>query len=137
MGSSHGSSPDKPMLDGKTFTGTLTSKADGKTYDESIIFENGMMRSTACEVLGFKAGPYTATKKDGKMTVKGSLKNDKGESSEIEATVEGTTLTGALTARKADGSVADTMTLKATKASKKASGEHPGKTEHPHSEHPR
>lgn len=137
IGSALGADPDKPMLDGKTFAGTLVSQADGKTYDENIIFEKGMMRSTACEALGFRAGPYTVTKEGDKTMVKGTLKNAQGEVNEIEATIQDKMLTGTLTVRKADGSVADTMALKAAKAMSKEKSEHPAKTEHPaKKEHP-
>ena len=121
-------------LDGKSYTGTLTSKNDGKTYDETIIFEKGMIRSTACEAMGFKAGKYSLSEKDGITTVKGSVKNEKGNVNKIEATVKGDKLTGTLTGETADGKTEDTMTLTAeiVKAGKKA--EHPAAAEHP--EHP-
>jgi hypothetical protein len=120
-------------LDGKTYKGTLTSKKDGKTYAESIIFAKGMIRSTACEAQGFKAGKYTATEKDGMTLVKGSVMNEKGDMNEIEATITGDALSGALTGKMADGTMGETFTLTA-KLGKKA--EHP-KKEHPSNEHPK
>lgn len=120
-------------LDGKSYTGTLTSKKEAKTYEESIIFEKGMIRSTACEAMGFKAGKYTATEKDGVTTVKGSVKDEKGNTNEIEATVKGEELTGTLTGKAADGTAHEPMALTAKLAKKKV--EHP-KGEHPKGEHP-
>ena len=131
------------LLDGKSYTGTLTSKKDGKTYEETIIFEKSMMRSTACEAMGFKGGAYTVTRQ-GKLTmVTGTVMNEKGDKNEIEATIKGKELTGTLTSKMADGTTGDTMTLKAKLAKKPMAAEHPAKTEHPAkkeqpmSEHPR
>lgn len=147
MGSSHGEDAGEMkqgegmgLLDGKTFTGTLTSEKDGQTHEESIIFEKGMIRSTACESMGFKAGAYTATKMNGTKKVKGSVVNEKGDRNEIEATIEGEALTGTLTSHMADGTMGETMVLKAKKVKKEVAGEHP-RAEHPkkseHPEHPR
>jgi hypothetical protein len=129
-------------LEGKTYTGTLTSKKDGKTYPESIIFGKDKIRSTACEAQGFKAGKYIATEKDGTTTVKGSVMNAKGDMNEIEATITGDALSGTLTGKTADGTMGETFTLTATHGEKAKQGEHPkrehpAKTEHPAAEHPR
>jgi len=131
------------MLDGKCYTGTLISKKDGKTYDEKIIFENGMIRSTACEAQGFKAGKYTATEKDGMTMVKGAVMNDKGDINEIGATIKGATLTGTLMSKMADGTMGETMPLTATleknekKANIPSAKDQPAKMEHPSTEHPK
>lgn len=124
-------------LDGKSYAGKLASAKDGKTYDEKIIFGDGKIRSTACEAQGFKGGAYTVTEKDGVTTVKGSVMNEKGEKNEIEATVKGDKLTGTLTAKMADGTVGDTMTLTAALEKKPKKTEHPSHMEHPSAEHPK
>mgnify|MGYP001572504085 CR=1 FL=1 len=127
-------------LDGKSYTGTLTSKKDGKVHEESIIFEKDMMiRSTACEAVGFKAGKYTVTEKDGVATVTGSVKNEKGEVNEIVATIKGEDLTGTLTGKTADGKTSDTMALAAKLGKPAKKAEHPAGTkhEHPSAEHPK
>jgi hypothetical protein len=123
-------------LDGKSYKGTLTAAKDGKSYDETVIFKNGTMRSTACESQGFKAGKYTAIDQNGTTVVKGSVSNEKGDVNEFELTVKGDAMTGTLTGKTADGAKGDTMTLTA-KVEKPVKKEHPTKREHPSHEHPR
>ena len=105
-------------LDGKHFSGLLTSQKDRTTHTESIIFTNGLIRSTTCEAKGFKAGAYTVTETNGQTIIKGSVSNENGDVNEFEATISGDTLTGTLTAKLADGTTSDTLTLTATLARK-------------------
>ena len=105
-------------LDGKQFSGLLTSQKDRTTNTESIIFTNGLVRSTACEAKGFKAGAYTIIETNGQTIIKGSVANENGDVNELEATVKGDTLTGTLTARLADGTTGGTLILTARLARK-------------------
>jgi len=53
------------MLDGRNFTGIVLECGKTEGDADTIIFENGRFRSTACDKYDYGDGAYTATKADG------------------------------------------------------------------------
>ena len=86
--------PEGPAgtLDGKTFVAETAAKGKTKGDKDTLTFDKGRVRSTACDAYGFEDAPYvattaqdgsiswtaeTASAKEGKIQWKGSVKGDK------------------------------------------------------------
>lgn len=133
----HPTAPEKKgtgLLDGKTFVGDMGTAEDQQGHKDTLIFKDGTFTSTACMEYGFKAAPYKAEEKDGKimfsvkgqnadmetMTWHGTIMDDQCEAAAVHESEAGKTEYWYKGARKAKG---------------KKTFEHPH-AEHSSSEHP-
>jgi hypothetical protein len=100
-------------LDGKSFDVTM-KLADGQIVQDTYTFKNGMVESVMSLKQGYPAGPYSTTVEGQKTMVTGELKNDKGDSRTVRATIVGQLMDGTVDVTEGGKMTALTITSKAT-----------------------
>jgi len=81
------------MLDGKSFTVTM-KLADGQEVQDTYSFKNGMVESAVGLKQGYPSAPYSTTVEGEKTIVTGELKNEKGDTRTVHATIVGQLMNG-------------------------------------------
>ena len=86
-----------PSLDGKRFDGVLLER--GKTCGDAdtVLFENGRFRSTACDKYGYGDGPYTATASPDGVSFEARTENPQHSQLLWRGVIRGVRLDGTLT----------------------------------------
>ena len=80
-------------LDGKSYD-VVTTMANGRQEENTYSFKDGKLKSAACAVQGYAPAPYTATKSGDKTTVNAVLKNARGDTHTVNATIVGNQMSG-------------------------------------------
>jgi len=80
-------------LDGKSFAVTM-KLGDGEEVQNTYTFKNGMVESAECLKQGFPAAPYSTTVEGEKTLVTAKLKNSKGDSRTVHATIVDQSMNG-------------------------------------------
>lgn len=75
------------LLDGKTFVGESSEKGKDQKQKDTLIFEKGTFRSTACDQYGFTAVPYSAKKEGGVITFTADSTSSKEGKNHWEGTI--------------------------------------------------
>lgn len=76
-------------LDGKSFSGEMGDKGKPADKQDTLVFQNGRFRSTACDRFGFGSAPYTAKTRGKTTTFKAETKNSKGATIQWSGKVTG------------------------------------------------
>jgi hypothetical protein len=89
-------------LDGRTFLVDSAKLPDGSQFASELSFAGGMIRSSACERLGYAPGKYTATREGNGIAFRAEMKKGDevevwtgritGDAIEANATVKGQAL---------------------------------------------
>ena len=82
------------VLDGKTFTITLTEKGKEEGDPDTLIFKDATFDSTACHEYGFLANPYMAKEKDGGVKFMSICKSKKSGTNVWKGPVSGDEIKG-------------------------------------------
>jgi len=85
------------LLDGKTYVGESSQKGKEEKQKDTLIFEKGTFRSTACDQYGFTATPYTAKKEGGVITFTADSTSEKEGKNHWEGTVSDNSIQATLT----------------------------------------
>jgi hypothetical protein len=85
------------LLDGKTYVGDSSQKGKEEKQKDTLIFEKGTFRSTACDQYGFTAAPYTAKKEGGVITFTADSTSEKEGKNHWEGTVTDNSVQATLT----------------------------------------
>jgi hypothetical protein len=85
------------MLDGRSFSGIVLECGKTAGDADTIVFENGRFRSTACDRYEYGDGPYTATQADGTIAFEAQTESPKYGKLLWRGVVRGRRLDGTLT----------------------------------------
>jgi hypothetical protein len=81
-------------LDGKSFTGEVGEKGKSQGDPDTLVFQDGKFRSTACDKYGFGDAPYTTKVDKAVTTVEARTTNAKGETMEWTLSLFGDQMRG-------------------------------------------
>jgi len=85
------------LLDGKTYVGDSSQKGKEEKQKDTLIFEKGTFRSTACDQYGFTAAPYTSKKEGGVIIFTADSTSEKEGKNHWEGTVTDNSVQATLT----------------------------------------
>jgi len=88
------------VLDGRTFSGSIGPKGKAADGTDSLIFADGMLRSTACDMYGFGPGPYTAVRDGDTITFTATTQSKKNGTINWQGTIGNGVLEGTFACRK-------------------------------------
>lgn len=86
-------------LDGKSYE-VMVTMPNGRHEENTYSFEDGNLKSAACATSGYPAAPYTAKTSGNVTTVTAVLKNNRGDSRTVNATIVGNRMSGTVNANK-------------------------------------
>jgi hypothetical protein len=86
-------------LDGKAYD-VMVTMPNGRQEENTYLFADGKLKSAACAINGYPAAPYTAKSSGNVTTVTAILKNDRGDSRTVDATIEGNRMRGTVNINK-------------------------------------
>ena len=92
-------------LDGRTFEGVVLERGKTSGDADTLIFERGRFRSTACDRYGYSDGPYTTSAAGDSVAFEAETESPKFGSLRWQGVVRGRKLDGTLTMVR-DGQVA-------------------------------
>lgn len=84
-------------LDGKLFRGIVLERGKTEGDADTLTFENGRFRSSACDQYGYGDGAYTATTQDGATVFAAETESPKYGKLRFQGTVRGPRLDATLT----------------------------------------
>lgn len=84
-------------LDGKQFRGIVLERGKTEGDADTLIFQNGRFRSTACDQYGYGDGAYTATTRDGATDFAAETESPKYGKLRWHGTVRGARMDATLT----------------------------------------
>ena len=84
-------------LDGRQFHGIVLERGQTAGDAETLVFENGRFRSTACDPWGYGDGAYTATAENGVITFDAQTESPTYGQLRWHGSVRGARLDGTLT----------------------------------------
>ncbi len=105
-------------LDGKSYD-VISTRPNGRQDENTYSFDGGKLRSALCATAGYAPAPYTAKRKGKTTTVSAVLKNVKGDTRTVNATIVGDQMKGTVLVNEAGEK------SKLTFASKAAEGHKP------------
>ncbi|NRF67290.1 hypothetical protein HLB44_09870 [Aquincola sp. S2] len=88
---------DTPTLDGRSFHGVVLERGKTAGDADTLSFEGGRFRSSACDRYGYGDGPYTATARDGAVHFEAETRSAKYGALRWHGVVRGARLDGTLT----------------------------------------
>ena len=100
-----------PTLDGRRFDGVVLERGKTAGDADTLLFEGGRFRSTACDPYGYGDGPYTATVSAAGIAFEARTENPAGSRLVWSGTVRGARLDGTLTMLRDGGAVAEKWVL--------------------------
>lgn len=101
----------KGALDGKSYA-VVVKSMDGKTTkDDTIAFNGGKVEWAQSKAEGFAPAVYTTKVQGTETHVTADLKNDKGETGKLIATVNGDKMTGSIETKGAGATKNTWMTI--------------------------
>jgi hypothetical protein len=98
-------------LDGKRFHGVVIEPGKTAGDAETVIFEKGRFRSTACDQYGYGDGAYTVTSSDGGISFKAQTQSAQYGQLMWQGVVRGGRLDGTLTMMRDGRSVGEKWIL--------------------------
>jgi hypothetical protein len=96
-------SPPRP-LDGRRFDGIVLERGNTSGDADTLLFEAGRFRSTACDRYGYGDGPYVAIVQDGEIAFHAETESEKYGKLRWHGTVRGPRLDATLAVMR-DGAV--------------------------------
>ena len=85
-----------PLLDGRRFDGIVLERGKTAGDADTLIFEDGRFRSTACDRYGYGDGPYSATVSAAEIAFQAETESPKYGKLLWHGTVRGARLDGSL-----------------------------------------
>lgn len=86
-------------LEGKTYD-VMVTMPNGRQEENTYSFGNGNLKSAGCAINGYPAAPYTAKTSGNVTTVTAVLKNNRGDSRTVDATIVGNQMSGTVNISK-------------------------------------
>jgi uncharacterized protein with FMN-binding domain len=100
-----------PTLDGKQFHGVVLERGKTSGDAETVMFEKGRFRSTACDAYGYGDGPYTATLSGDSIKFKAQTESAQYGQLQWQGVIQGGRLDGTLTMMRDGRSVGEKWIL--------------------------
>lgn len=98
--------PESPLtLDGRRFSGVVLERGKTAGDADTLIFEGGRFRSTACDRYGYGDGVYRSQARDGSISFEAETESPQHGQLRWQGVVRGARLDGTLTMVR-DGQVA-------------------------------
>lgn len=89
--------PQRPALDGRRFTGVVLERGKTAGDADTLIFDNGRFRSTACDRYDYGDGAYRCQQRDGDIIFDAVTESPKYGQLRWHGVVRGVRLDGTLT----------------------------------------
>lgn len=86
-----------PLLDGRRFVGVVLERGKTSGDADTLIFEGGRFRSTACDRYGYGDGAYRWLQRDGELTFEAETESAQYGQLRWQGVVRGARLDGTLT----------------------------------------
>jgi hypothetical protein len=86
-----------PTLDGRSFVGVVLEPGKTSGDADTLIFEGGRFRSTACDQYGYGDGAYRWQQRDGQLSFEAETESAKYGQLRWQGVVRGARLDGTLT----------------------------------------
>ena len=100
-----------PSLDGKRFHGVVIEPGKTASDAETVMFEKGRFRSTACDQYGYGDGPYTTTSSAEGINFKAQTESAQYGQLQWQGVIQGGRLDGTLTMMRDGQSVGEKWIL--------------------------
>jgi hypothetical protein len=104
-------SPDRPALDGRRFAGVVLECGKTAGDADTLIFDRGRFRSTACDRYEYGDGAYRWQQRDGQISFEAQTESPKYGQLRWQGVVRGARLDGTLTMVREDKVVGEKWVL--------------------------
>jgi hypothetical protein len=102
---------DIPSLNGRSFHGIVLEPGKTAGDPDTLLFDRGLFRSTACEQYGYLQGPYTVTPAGEEIRFEAHTQNASGSRLLWRGVVRGARLDGTLTMLRNGSTVGEKWVL--------------------------